>query len=161
MTYSSEAATRKHIAEVSKYISLFVREMLSRAEDHDASKLEDPEKAALDEATPRLEGLTYGSPEYKANLELMKPFVQHHNDLNDHHPEHHAKDHNENPFARMDLFQIVELICDWTAATKRHADGNIFRSIEINATRFNISPQLTQILRNTAKKMADMEVNGK
>jgi len=49
----------------------------------------------------------------------------------------------------MNLIDVVEMICDWLAAGKRHADGNIYRSIEINTERFGLSPQLVSILLNT------------
>ena len=41
------------------------------------------------------------------------------------------------------------MICDWYAACKRHADGDIRKSIEINTERFGLSPQLKAILLNT------------
>jgi hypothetical protein len=49
----------------------------------------------------------------------------------------------------MNLVDIVEMICDWLAACKRHNDGNIYRSVEINKDRFGISPQLVSIILNT------------
>jgi hypothetical protein len=52
----------------------------------------------------------------------------------------------------MTLVDVVEMLCDWAAATQRHDDdGDIFDSIEKNAERFDLSEQLAQILRNTAK----------
>ena len=49
----------------------------------------------------------------------------------------------------MNLIDVAEMICDWLAATKRHADGDIMRSIEINQKRFGYSDELKQILINT------------
>lgn len=51
----------------------------------------------------------------------------------------------------MSLMDIVEMLCDWKAASERHNDGDIMKSIEINKTRFGISDQMTAILINTAK----------
>lgn len=45
------------------------------------------------------------------------------------------------------------MLCDWKAATKRNKNGNIRKSIEINAQKYNISPQLEQILENTVKEI--------
>lgn len=53
----------------------------------------------------------------------------------------------------MDLFDLVEMFFDWKAATERMASGNIHKSIEINEKRFNLSPQLRDILSNTAKRL--------
>jgi len=50
----------------------------------------------------------------------------------------------------MTIVDIVEMFCDWVAATRRHADGDIMKSIEHNKTRFNISEDITCIFRNTA-----------
>ena len=44
---------------------------------------------------------------------------------------------------------VVEMFCDWKAATERHADGNLERSIEINRERFKMSDQLVAIFQNT------------
>ncbi|HEY9298227.1 MAG TPA: DUF5662 family protein [Phormidium sp.] len=49
----------------------------------------------------------------------------------------------------MNLIDILELLCDWYAACKRHNDGDIHKSIEINTERFGLSPQLKSILLNT------------
>jgi hypothetical protein len=49
----------------------------------------------------------------------------------------------------MNLIDILEMICDWEAATLRHDDGDIYRSLEINKTRFGLSPQLVSIILNT------------
>jgi hypothetical protein len=52
----------------------------------------------------------------------------------------------------MDLIDLLEMFCDWKAASERHANGNIYKSIKINKQRFNISDQLEQIFINTAKR---------
>jgi hypothetical protein len=43
------------------------------------------------------------------------------------------------------------MICDWLAAVKRHKDGDIFRSIEVNQERFGYSDEIKEILKNTAE----------
>ena len=57
------------------------------------------------------------------------------------------------PINGMDLFDIMEMLMDWKAATERHTDGDIFKSIEINKDRFKMSEQLCQIYRNTVLNM--------
>jgi hypothetical protein len=49
----------------------------------------------------------------------------------------------------MGLHQLIEMLCDWKAATLRHNDGCIRRSIEHNQGRFGYSDELKQILLNT------------
>lgn len=54
---------------------------------------------------------------------------------------------------RMNLFDLLEMICDWKAATERHADGNLLKSFEINKDRFEISSELLEILISTALEL--------
>lgn len=51
----------------------------------------------------------------------------------------------------MTLFDVIEMIIDWYAATKRHKDGDIYKSLDINKEKFNIDNQLHNILLNTVK----------
>jgi hypothetical protein len=53
----------------------------------------------------------------------------------------------------MNLIDLVEMLCDWYAASKRHNDGDIMKSIEINQKRFGFSDDLRQILENTVKDL--------
>lgn len=137
-----------HINNVGNKISEIIHTLLRRAKAHDQSKLVDPELSTFIKMTPLLAGSTYGSEEYKKFLEEMKPALDHHYAKNSHHPEHHKEGIND-----MTLVDLVEMLCDWKAATMRHNDGNIRKSIEINAKRFNIDSQLTKIMENTVKEL--------
>lgn len=53
----------------------------------------------------------------------------------------------------MSLLDLIEMLCDWKAATERHTDGDLRKSLEINKTRFGLSDQLHSILTNTAKEL--------
>ncbi len=140
-----ENETRKHILVVSSLINFFAKELLGRGSAHDASKLEEPEKSGFDEWTKKLGRSTYGSDEYKQFLKEMKPFLDHHYANNRHHPEYH-----ENGLRDMNLVDLVEMLVDWKAATLRHADGDMLKSIEINQKRFGYSDDIKQLLKNTA-----------
>lgn len=137
-------ATMKHIALVRDVLNVIVRELLYRGELHDASRLAPPEVGPFARMTPKLAGLTYGSPEYAAALKELGPALAHHYASNRHHPEFWA-----DGVSGMTLIDLVEMFCDWAAAVCRHADGDLRRSIDINEKRFALSPQLAQILRNT------------
>lgn len=54
----------------------------------------------------------------------------------------------------MSLLDIIEMLCDWKAATMRHADGDLAKSIEINQKRFGYSDELKVILQNTARELS-------
>ena len=51
----------------------------------------------------------------------------------------------------MNLIDLVEMFCDWKAATERHHDGNIRKSIDTNQERFGISHQLARAFQNTVE----------
>ena len=147
MSYDSTIDTRLHIFTVRDLINKFCIELIKRGDVHDQSKLEDPEKEIFDRMTPKLAGTTYMSEEYKEMLKELKPALDHHYKNNSHHPEHY-----DNGIDGFDLLDLVEMFLDWKAATKRHADGDIIKSIEHNATRFKMSNQLVQIFQNTVDR---------
>lgn len=145
--YDSRIDTQAHIECVAKYLVTLLDKLAARAVVHDASKLESPEVEVFDEVTPLLRDMTYGSDEYKASLARMRPALEHHYAHNSHHPEHYP-----DGIRGMCLLDLVEMLCDWKAATLRHADGDILRSIEINQQRFGYSDDLKQIFLNTVVK---------
>ena len=194
----SRIETYRHIRQVQYFLRIAINELLCRQIDHDDSKLNSPEVEIFDEFTPKLADSTYGSDEYKAFLEAMKPGLDHHYRMNSHHPEHYPwhcpvcslqlshKEHEEAPqgpnesgvrycprccfhgmlyeselmwkpelgINGMCLIDLLEMLCDWKAATLRHKDGDLRRSIDINQKRFGYSDEMKAILHNTAQRMA-------
>lgn len=147
-TYDSASDTLRHIRRVQQLLGIMARSLMLRGEVHDESKLGPEEKPLFDEMTPLLKSLTYGSDEYKASLEKLGVALKHHYANNSHHPEHY-----ENGVAGMSLLDVVEMFCDWKAASERTKDGDFTKSIEIGVERFKIEPQLASILRNTIGKV--------
>lgn len=140
--------TLKHIRRVQEILSTFAAQLLVRGNEHDASKLEEPELNLFSEHTSRLQKLQYGSPEYRESLNALRPALEHHYARNRHHPEHH-----KNGIDDMTLQDLIEMFCDWKAASERQNDGNILKSIETNGERFKMSEQLISIFENTAREM--------
>ncbi len=138
--------TIRHIENVRKFIRFITDKLTVRGVEHDRLKLESPEVEIFTEFTPRLAESTYGSKEYNSFLKEMDVALQHHYANYRHHPEHFEHGIND-----MNLVDIIEMLCDWKAASMRHNNGNILKSIEINAKRFGYNDQLKQILINTAK----------
>ncbi len=138
--------TRKHILQVNKFLSTFIVELLKRGIEHDMTKLNPPELDIFTEFTPKLATSTYGSEEYKGFLKEMGVALEHHYANNSHHPEHHT-----NGIRGMTLVDIVEMFCDWKAASMRHNNGDMLTSIEKNKERFKYSDDLEQIFKNTMK----------
>jgi len=147
VNYDSWKGTLDHIQNVRLKIYKVVEDLLRRSLLHDMSKLEAPEKEIYDKYTPLLNGMEYGSPVYRETISKMKVGVDHHYTNNRHHPEYFPDGINA-----MNLVDLIEMLCDWKAAGERHnlKPIDIFQSIEINAGRFKIDPQLKQILLNTA-----------
>jgi len=136
--------TQKHIDIVRKIIGKFAQELIGRGIEHDRSKLEKPEVAFFADFISQLKGLEYGSEEYKKCLDNLGPALEHHYGCNRHHPEYF-----ENGISDMNLIDLVEMLCDWKAATLRHANGNLTDSLKVNKDRFKMDPQLVRILENT------------
>lgn len=142
--YDSKLDTNKHRSFVRMLMYEIAKDIMDRADHHDDSKLLPPEKELFDEYTPKLKGCTYGSPEYNEFLKGLKQALDHHYAVNRHHPEHFPEGMNG-----MNLVDMVELICDWFAATMRHDDGDINKSLQINKKRFNMDEQTVAVLKNT------------
>jgi hypothetical protein len=138
----------KHIHEVRAYLYAMISELDKRARDHDASKLETPEAEIYGEHHHELALVKYGTPEYEALVQKVKPALDNHYAKNRHHPQHWP-----NGVDDMTIVDLVEMLCDWKASTQRNKDGNIRKSIAINAKRFKIGRQLTKIFQNTVREM--------
>ena len=87
MAYDSKHDTWEHIFRVRSILKEIALCLLARAEGHDASKLEAPEKAIFDEFTPKLKASTFGSEEYEGFRASMAEGLRHHYANNRHHPE--------------------------------------------------------------------------
>ena len=138
--------TLRHVETVRSYLNLCIRELLTRSERHDQSKLESPEMEMFDIWTNRLRASTYNSPEYLEFRKQLEPILNHHYAHNRHHPEHFKKG-----IHGMNLIDILEMLVDWKASSMRHNDGNVLKSISINQERFKFSDELKQIMENTAE----------
>jgi len=142
-----ERDTLEHITKVAQYLGLCAIRLLERAEDHDASKWEEPELSGYAGLTEALKGLEYGTPEHRAAFASFKPIVQHHYENNSHHPEHWPGGVND-----MSLLDVLEMFADWKAANER-GNADFARAIEVSVNRFDIDDQLAAILENTAMEL--------
>jgi rubrerythrin len=137
--------TLKHIEIVMQLLATMQHEIAQRMFSHDRSKLQSPELEMFEVYTDKLAATTYGSEAYEqCRQEMLKTALVHHFENNRHHPEFF-----EHGIDDMNLIDVLEMLCDWKASTLRTADGEIGYSIEHNAKRFNLTPQLVKILKNT------------
>ena len=147
--YDSRKDTLAHKDVIKKLILYHVvPELVYRSEFHDQSKLESPEKELFDKYTPLLKDTVYGGNQYNEYLKEMGIALDHHYENNRHHPEHFIFGIDD-----MTLIDVIEMFCDWKAASLRHKDGDFLKSLAINQERFKICNQLYQIFQNTAEAL--------
>jgi hypothetical protein len=144
--YDSTEDTKDHIDLVRRHLRRVRDELARRSDVHDASKLVEPEKSGFDIIRPRLDHDDIESDEYRATLREFDAVLRHHYDVNRHHPEHFA-----DGIAGMSLWDVVEMLCDWAAASQRKPGGTV--NIAWAVERFGIEPQLASILRNSVREM--------
>lgn len=142
----------RHIETVRNYINVIVKELLLRGEKHDQTKFDSPEREIFDLYGEKMRSVPYGSDEYMEILKEIKVATDYHNKYNRHHPEFFDGD-----IRKMNLIDLIEMLCDWKAASMRRSDGSIERSIDINKARFDYSNELSQIFHNTAKFINENE----
>ena len=144
--YDSRIDTMKHKNYVFDILNIiFIQELFKRASFHDDSKLEEPEKSTYDKYVPMLQKVKYGSDEYYEITKKMKEEgLSHHHKVNRHHPEHF-----QNGIEGMNLIDLVEMVCDWFAASLRSDTPFVEGGFDNNVKRFNIPPMLEMIIRNT------------
>lgn len=120
-------------------------ELIRRGQDHDLSKLQPVELEPLQRMQDLIERegqAPYGSDEYKRRTSLLSGMLEHHYANNKHHPEHY-----DAGIDSMDLFDVLEMVLDWKAASERGVESVV--NVSASVKRFGISPQLESIIRNT------------
>lgn len=136
--------TTAHKCWVCWYIFWFCFRLLWRSVIHDWTKYGWVESKGFFRTITKLKGSKYGSPGYQDLLDEIKPSLDHHYAHWSHHPQHFQGGYSE-----MSLEDLVEMFCDWRAAVRRHATGDIRKSIEHNKGRFGIHEDVCKIMENT------------
>ena len=140
--------TSKHKLWVLWYTVVVCCKLLNRGVKHDFSKYGKKESSGYASVIFNLKNLAYGSDEYKTALEEIKPSTVLHYSQNRHHPEFHP-----NGVGDMSMLDLTEMMIDWRAATRRHKNGDIFKSIEINQDRFKYNETIKRLMLSLAKEL--------
>jgi hypothetical protein len=149
---AKEKITR-HINCVRVVLNEVIGELWQRYNQHDRSKMEEPEIDYYKKYICTMAQMEYGSDEYYETLALMAPAIQHHYHVNRHHPEHHYEGING-----MNLVDLVEMVADWMIASRlNNLNGNFDQSLERNVQRFSIGPQLAGIIANTERWLSGFD----
>mgnify|MGYP006928565117 CR=1 FL=1 len=142
--YDSTKDAKEHIQNIQRVAKLLVDDLTKRIEDHDKSKLSDPEKSCYDKYIPLLKTAKYGTKEYySVRSNMQKEGLDHHYAVNRHHPEHFSHGIDD-----MNLVDMIEMLCDWYAASLK-SDTSFEKGFHSNCERFHISKPLEQLLWNT------------
>lgn len=130
--------------ELNKFEKFWI---IHRALVHDLSKYKWDEAKHFATTIFDLKGSTYGSEEYAQMLKEIRPAIDLHYSRNTHHPQFNSK----HGYKEMTRFDKIEMIIDWLSACRRHKDGNIYRSIEINQKRFGYTDEDKEFLLKIIK----------
>jgi hypothetical protein len=142
----------EHIDKVQMNVQKFNEILTTRVQNHDKSKFDESEFPFFAKYTDTLKNVKYGSAAYEKALKKLNPAVQHHYKFNTHHPEHYKNGIND-----MSLFDLIEMLMDWEAASHRMRGGDIFDSLEINKKRFDIPDFLICIFKKTIEELKEPE----
>jgi hypothetical protein len=150
-----EVDTRKHQQKVVEWMNVAVMELIERMVNHDLSKFSSSEKDFYIDPVYELntQEVSYGSDRYKELIKQMGDGWKHHKQVNDHHPEHFG----EKPFDQMNLFQLLEMCCDWIAASERRNNDPTLplAHYEDEQDEQGMSKQLALILKHTINSMME------
>jgi len=103
-----------HISEVRRNLALIQSNLEGRGIVHDLSKLTEIEFDAFVSTRPEFEKANFGTPEYQECVDAIRPAIDHHHFNNRHHTQFFT-----NGFADMNLLDILEMLADWQAASRR------------------------------------------
>lgn len=133
----------KHKEKVRRRLLFLSNELRKRADEHDNSKLRNPEIEYLIEMDKEPK-YPYNSPEYFDKMKRWQKFFDHHYANNRHHP-----DHFKNGILDMTLTDICEYLVDIISYYDEMHIHDAVDTIEKQQNRFGLDGQLSQILINT------------
>jgi len=136
----------QHIAEVQENLAQIRFELEKRGYAHDRTKYLEEEFDAFVETRPKFKNADYGSKEYQACVDQIQPAIDHHYKNNRHHPAYH-----KNGFADMNLIDILEMLADWKAASRRSNNLSFEESLPIAFEKYSIPKNMQQHIINTLK----------
>lgn len=144
--FDSAPSTEAHIRTVQRIGDTVIKSLEDRFTWHDSSKTCDPEKACYDKYIPMLQKAKYGSKEYyDIKKEMEKDGLNHHFQVNRHHPEHF-----ENGISGMTIVDLVEYFVDTYAASTR-SDTQYSAGVKMNQEKHKLPDELVQIFMNTVE----------
>lgn len=136
--------TIQHVSEVQENIEEFASDLKKRAIAHDRSKFADPEFSVFVSTRPEFKKANYGTPEYQAVVDAAIVGVNHHYSLNRHHTAHFP-----NGIKDMNLLDVLEMMADWRAASRRSPDLSFKDSLPRAFKKYEMDETLQRLILNT------------
>lgn len=137
-----------HITEVAENLNTIIAELRARGIAHDRSKLEALEFDAFVSTRPKFKKANYGSPEYQECVDAIKPAIDHHHANNRHHTVFFP-----NGFADMNLLDIMEMLADWKAASRRSPTLTFEESLPKAYAKYNIPANMQAHIESTLRAL--------
>ena len=134
----------RHISEVSENLLAMKSDLEKRAIAHDRSKLEALEFDSFVRTRAQFKKANYGTKEYQECTDLIKPAIDHHHKNNRHHTTFH-----KNGFADMNLLDILEMLADWKAASRRSPSLTFKDSLPRAFNKYKIPENMQRHILNT------------
>lgn len=139
---------KNHIKNVRKGMRELAGIIVSRSDEHDASKLEDPELSGyiqMDQE-PRYQ---YGTKEYKEKMQRYSWLFKQHWRVNRHHPEY-FKDLGGFE-SQANLIDVIEMLCDWLSYKNGLTYLEATKLVSQQCKRFHFSETMEDLLMNTLR----------
>lgn len=138
-----------HVGEVAENLEVCASNLRQRGFAHDRTKFKALEFDAFVSTREKFKKANFGTPEYQACIDIIKPAVDSHYANNSHHTGYY-----QNGIKDMSLLDILEMVCDWKAANRRSPDLDFDESINRCVKKYNISPELEKIIRTTLQQLS-------
>lgn len=132
----------RHNRLVAAYLIQIANALEKRAIGHDASKFRLDEFNGFVQINRIAREHEYGSEEYRKSLREHKDVIGLHFSRNRHHPEHH-----EHGIGDMSLIDLIEMVCDWKAASVTYGQTSLEKSLEIQIKRFGLDSLDLHVIR--------------
>jgi len=133
-----------HRAHVAARLGQIIARLRERAELHDLTKIQPEEFDVFVETHEEFAKARFGTPEYAAVEEKGRKAVQHHYKHNPHHVKHH-----ENGWEDMNLIDLLEMLADWKAASRRNPGKWWGERFSKALDRGHFPEPVRKLLRNT------------
>lgn len=148
MNYEFEVLTDtiSHISEVAENLIRMAEDLKARGVAHDRSKFEAIEFDAFVQTRPKFKVANYGTPEYQECVDIIKPSIDHHYKVNRHHTGFFS-----DGFQSMNLLDILEMLADWRAASRRSPDLTFKDSLPRAYAKYGIPENMQRHIEETLK----------